>query len=541
MQEIDDESRELIQSWKDDWRIFARDVLRANLDPEMEAILHDIQHHRRVSVCSGTARGKDYLASVASVCGLLLLPEWDIHGILRTAMVINTAPSDRQVKNIMMREIRSRYSGSLLPKLREYGFDSGRIVNEGIKFDLPKHLDGLPEYANMNKWYLLAFKSDDTNTESWTGFHNDNVMIVVTEASGISKVIYDGIEGCLQGNSRLLLVWNPNNCSGEAYNSSRDPQYKFHRLSSFTAPNVVNGKKLHLGEITQEEYDKNHIPGQVDFDWIDERVHKQGWTISINKNEFDKSKHDFEWLGKYYRPSDVFKIKIMGVAPDAPEGKLIPLAWVEAAMDRWEQASKRPVGGILGVDVAGIGRDTTIFCNRICDYVTEMRAISVKDPDKAHMEITGHIKNEVFDKCFIDTIGEGAGVYSRLKEQKINSVFSFKNSYGAKGLTDKTGARKFVNMRDYTHWAVRDWLDPQFESNAMLPPDDELKAQLTEIEYEIQSDGRIKIEPKDKLKARLGCSPDKSDALCQTFAPDIRFQEKTKSTRGIYNLAAAMQ
>jgi hypothetical protein len=527
---IDAESKKLIKAWKSDWCKFAKDVLKAGLDPQQEEILRAVQHHRRVSVSSGTARGKDYVAAVASVCGLLLMPDFDHKGILRTSTVINTAPSDRQVKNIMMREIRACYSRSLLPKLAEYGFSSGRILNEGIKFDMPDILRGNPVYANIEKWYLLAFKADNHNTEAWTGFHNDNIMVVVTEASGINKVIYEGIEGCLQGNSRLLLVFNPNHVSGEAYNASRDPQYKHFKLSSLTAPNVLNGIKLRKGEITQAEYAKLHINGQVDFDWVDERVKKQGWCTRITKAEIDRSKHDFEWMGHYYRPSDVFKIKVLGEFPSSPDGKLIPLSWVEEAQARWVDAKpdKRNVsGGIRGVDVAGLGTDTTIFCDRKDNYVADLQAFAFKKSHTLHMELSGMIKQDapMFAQTYIDTIGEGAGVYSRCAEMELKNVYSFKNSYGAKGLTDKTGARGFVNMRDYTYWAMRDWLDPQFNSTAMLPPDDELKAQLTEAEFKFNSDGRIKVEPKDDIKKRLGMSPDKADALAQTFAPTDRFVE----------------
>ena len=50
------------------------------------------------------------------------------------------------------------------------------------------------------------------------------------------------------------------------------------------------------------------------------------------------------------------------------------------------------------------------------------------------------------DIIFIDTIGEGAGVYSRLVEQGIRGVFSVKNSQGAKGLHDITGEYSFANI-----------------------------------------------------------------------------------------------
>ena len=78
----------------------------------------------------------------------------------------------------------------------------------------------------------------------------------------------------------------------------------------------------------------------------------------------------------------------------------------------------------------------------------------------------------------IDTIGEGAGVYSRCieLEEEPRYIISCKYSEGAKShsgrdLTDITGQYKFANMRAYLFWCVRDWLNPKNNTGAMLPPD----------------------------------------------------------------------
>lgn len=517
-------------AWRLDWNLFAREALKIRLDPKQSEILESIQNNRRVSVCSGTARGKDFLAATASICFLYLTPYWDENGIFHSSTVINTGPTDRQVKNIMMREIRSRYNGSILPKLSQFGFNSGRLWSEGIKFDLPPTLKGDPAYANIEKWYMLAFKGDDNNTEAWTGFHNTNIMIAATEASGLGNVLFSGIEGCLQGNSKLLIVHNPNVSYGEAYNSMRDPQYKSFRLSSLDSPNVLLGSQLDKGEITDEQYRQQMIPGQVDYVWVKEHIEKPGWTLRINSNEFDASKHDFEFDGNLYRPSDVCRIKILGIHPESSEDTLIPLSWIEAAQDRWIDATRPNGKSIRAVDVAGMGSDTTVFVDRIGDYVDPIRTVPFVDSNTVHMEIAGKIVIDIenLESVYVDTIGEGAGVFSRLREQHIMNVYNFKNSFGANGLKDKTEARKFLNMRSYTHWAMRDWLDPRYGSTAMLPPDDELKAQLTEIKYKVRSDGVIQIEEKDEIKKRLGVSPDKSDGLAMTFAPKERLIQGIK-------------
>ena len=511
----------LMKQWKANWPKFAHDVMKVRPSKWQEEGLYMIQHNKRTSFCSATSMGKDWLGALASWCFLLLTPGFDANGILQTALVINTGPSAAQVNTIMLGELKAKYYGSALPKLVKAGLWDFKLTQKGVHFNIPEGMEDNPKFGNYAKWSLEAFKGDEYNVERWTGYHNENIMVVATEASGLPPLIYEGIEGCLQNNSRLVLLHNPNFSQGEAYESMKDPQYKSKRIPAFESDNFILGKQVYDGIITPEEYQKLRYPGQLDYDWVRDRVNKKGWTIKIGKGEFDLSKHDFEFEGQYYRPSRVCKIKILAVHPESSDENLIPLSWIEAAQVRWLESKIPDMKGIRGADIAGQGNDTTVFVDRYGDYVDEIETVIAMNPETAHMETAGKINKDAakFESIFIDTIGEGSGVFSACKESGLKNVYSFKNSYGAKGLTDITQTMKFGNMRAYTHWALRDWLNPQFDSKAMLPPDDELKAQLAEPRYKYDKAGVLWIEPKDDIKERLGVSPDKLDGLAQTKAP----------------------
>jgi hypothetical protein len=73
---------------------------------------------------------------------------------------------------------------------------------------------------------------------------------------------------------------------------------------------------------------------------------------------------------------------------------------------------------------------------------------------------------------------------------------------------------KFLNRRMQLWWDLRDWV----KTIAALgdAPDevkDALRADLVAPKYEQKSDGRIALEPKDKIRERVGRSPDHGDAL----------------------------
>lgn len=492
----------LFNSWREDWNKFIYEVLGAELDDEQKAIVAAVQHEKLVSVRSGTARGKDYVAACVALCFMYLTPVWNDKGeLISNTKVALTAPTDRQVKNIMMPEI-------------------ARLFNRAHRrgFILPGKLNVSDIRTDNQEWFLTGFKADEHNHEAWSGFHAANTMFVITEASGIADSTYEAIEGNLQGNSRALLVFNPNTTVGYAARTQASPRWKKFRLNSLSAPNVVAKRIIHSG--------------QVDYDWVKDKV--ENWCTPISAAEFNETENDFEFEGAFYRPSDLFRRKVLGEFPKADESNLIPLAWIEQAQQRWKQQElTNHNNGIIGIDVAGMGRDATVFCPRYGNYVDNLR--KTNSGGKAnHMEVAGRAFHELsaHSGCAlsIDTIGEGAGVYSRLvelcEEANMNedAVVSCKYSNGAKEggreLTDITGQYQFANMRAYLFWCVRDWLNPDNNNDAALPPGGTLTEEAIEIRWSFHSNGKIIIESKEDIKERLGHSTDEFDALANTFHPD---------------------
>lgn len=495
---------DLMASWRKDWNKFLREAFGVNLDSEQQAIVSAVQHKRRVSVVSGTARGKDFVAACCAICFLYLTPRWKRNAQGKIELVENTkvaltAPTDRQVLNIMMPEIsrlynRAKAKGILLP---------GRLNSYNIRTD-------------NEEWFLTGFKADEHNHEAWSGFHAVHTMFVVTEATGISDDTFAAIEGNLQGDSRILIVFNPNTPVGYAARSQKGDRWEKFRLNSLTAPNVIERRTL--------------IPGQVDYEWVRDKI--EHWCMPISEDERSAELDDFQFEGVWYRPEDLFRKKVLGKFPKISDDVLIPMQWLELAHERWNQVNgKEPLSSeprMLGVDVAGMGRDSTCYCERKGAWVAPFVCHN-SGGQADHMKVAGLIVNlrQYHPELFvsIDTIGEGAGVYSRCLELDDSThIISCKYSEWAKEFrgkepTDMTGQYRFLNMRAWLFWAVRDWLNPKNETGAMLPPDPAFDEEATEIRWSFRSDGRIIIEPKDDIKARIGRSPDKFDSLANTFYP----------------------
>jgi len=488
--QVSDQHISLYRSWQGDWNKFARDVFKARLDREQQDILTSVQFNPMTAVASGTARGKDFVAACSALCFLYLTPRFNSKGeLVGNTKVAMTAPTSRQVSNIMTPEVRRLLrNAKILP---------GRLVADDVR-------------TGYEEWFLTGFKADDNATEAWSGFHAVNTMFVVTEATGLAEKTFDAIEGNLQGNSRLLIVFNPNITTGYAARAMKSPRFSKFRLNSLNAENVVSKQRI--------------IPGQVDYEWVKDKV--ETWASPITHLEFNEGEGDFEFEGKLYRPNDLFRVKVLGMFPKVGEDVLIPYEWIEIANQKWLEHGPNLIYGDekknrLGVDVAGMGRDESVLCHRYGKFVHKFEGYQAGGKAD-HMHVAGMVAKELSKrgtKAFIDTIGEGAGVYSRLIEQGYNNAFSCKFSEGADGLTDVTGEYEFANMRAYLHWAVRDWLNPANKTGAMLPPNDKFLEEATEIKWKFQSNGKIIIEPKDEIVKRIGRSTDYFDPLANTFYP----------------------
>ena len=64
------------------------------------------------------------------------------------------------------------------------------------------------------------------------------------------------------------------------------------------------------------------------------------------------------------------------------------------------------------------------------------------------------------------------------------------------------------------YYLTREWL----LNGGSIPDIPELKNELSICEYSFDKTGRIKLEPKEQIKEKLGKSPDLADALALTFA-----------------------
>jgi hypothetical protein len=176
-------------------------------------------------------------------------------------------------------------------------------------------------------------------------------------------------------------------------------------------------------------------------------------------------------------------------------------SWIEAAAMRKIQFTK-PTYPIHSLDVAEKGVDLTILTDAITDgenyQVTKQTWIKVPNGDTmlTANRVAQLVPKE--DKLNVDSIGVGAGVYSRLKElgYKVVSI--------RVGESPTLNPERFDNLKAQKWWELR----TLFEKKKIgIINELKLMTQLSQMGYELTNKGKIKIvDPEGK-------SPDYADSL----------------------------
>lgn len=216
------------------------------------------------------------------------------------------------------------------------------------------------------------------------------------------------------------------------------------------------------------------------------------------------------------------------------EWQAIPSEWIMLAQDRWTSNHPDMPMSAVACDVAQGGQDKTQIQPRYGDWYGGFTGFpGTATPDGP--SVAAEIIKVMRDRCrvIVDAGGGyGGDTLTQLSHADIDCVgyqASIKSSS-----TSRDGMFGFRNFRSQVVWQFREALDPTYGSQIMLPPDPELRADLSAFRYSKETVGGkqvIQIGPKDEMKARLGRSPDKGDTTLMNFASHATGNKKPKASQ----------
>lgn len=472
--------RERTPLYRKDPVLFAREVLKFEPDTWQRAALMDLAKNPKVSIKSGQGVGKTSVESVALIWFLTCFPY---------PRVVATAPTKQQLHDVLWSEVDKWMSRS--PLLKEI-------------------LKWTKTYVYMigyeKRWFAVARTA--TKPENMQGFHEDNMLFIVDEASGVADPIMEAILGTLSGpNNKLLMCGNPTRTSGVFYDS-------FHK----------------------------------DRDLYKHRTVSCMDTVRANRNNIDSL------IRKYGKDSNVVRVRVYGEFPEQEDDVFIQLAWIEQSIKtEMQEDTAKALGsyynaagnkvidhsGIysidIGCDVARYGDDKTCIGYKINEVAkmykkyngqnTTWTAGNILQLYRMLMDLY-KFKGKVYVK--IDDGGVGGGVTDQLEAAKKAHPDEYKSMVVVPIHFGQPIRHKYYyDSTTYMMGVIREMIQPfddegnDRQPSLILPNDDDLVGQLSCRKYSYIA-GKIKVESKKEMKERGLRSPDEADCMLLTCFPAKR-------------------
>lgn len=331
--------------------------------------------------------------------------------------------------------------------------------------------------ARPELWWLSARSwprsgNPQQQADSLAGLHGDSIFILMDEAGGIPRSLLATAEAIrANGTDALLaLAGNPTN---------QDSALGFAVLNQRQYWKVI--------EITADPEDPMRTS----------RVSKE-WA----KQQIDAWGADNPWV----------LVNVFGRFPPSGLNTLLTPDDVRDAQKRYagyRDGQYAEFQLVFGVDVAAFGDDESVIFPRrgkVALKPLRMRNLSTM---VGASHVSRMAMEQKADSIQIDaTGGWGSGWLDGLKS--LGHTDALGVQFGGKAHED----RRYANKRAEIIWNTAEWV----KDGGMLYPVPEMVIGLSTMQYTYTRDGRIQMEDKAQIKARLGRSPDLEDALACTFA-----------------------
>lgn len=365
-----------------------------------------------------------------------------------------TAPTNKSLKDILWKNISSNHSK----------------MPEMIK-NLIEVIDGYVKIKEKPKeWFARGKTASVDKPEALAGIHGEYVFYVIDEASGVHDKIFEVAEGALT-DENILMIMASQHTRLEGY---------FH-----------------------EAFNKDH----------------EYWEcLTFNSEESPIVNWTFvqRIIDKFGKDSDTYRVRVQGKSPK--EGFLDDKGYTSLILPgdiRWAQDAQLAGRRKLGVDPAGEGDDQTLWVLRDpfkAMIVGREKISSDKSIAQKTLMLMSMFNVEDRDVT-IDNFGVGANVGIELARAGKNVKCI---NVGEPYKTKPGDLQKFLNLRAYAFWMVKQWMisggelvrDPGFE-------------ELLSIKFTRTLNDSIQIMGKLMMRKQGIKSPNVADALMLTFVDDF--------------------
>lgn len=501
-----DEAWELIQYYDNGRHVeFVEDCLGRHPWSKQAEIIADVFVYPVVAVKSCNAAGKSDLASDVALTFLTVKP---------FSIVITTAPTWRQVKDVLWRYIRSKH-GKAPVKLTDAQCNQvGLDINED--------------------WYAVGLSTKDS--EKFFGYHADDILVIIDEASGVEEEIWTGVDAVTPNlNAHVLAIGNPTNPDGRFYKMFQDPLVKQHTITVFDTPNFTANNITTVEQLVDYFTPPSDLEKESDqILYVVDQQKKLKSPIPALISPMTVYRRYLQWGPEH----PMWEALIMAQFPSQASTALIPLGLVLKSVEVWKQikkadkdrefareVAKKPEWRIsreghwnYGIDVARFGDDTTVIAPAKGGFVEKFHQWGKTPTDITVERIMQNISLTDYQAVLrVDDIGVGGGVTDQLRKIKREKPDTMRfKVVPINASAGTSNPEKWYNLRT----EMFDKLAQKFiDHEIAIPDDEELVAELATIRVKyVGKDNTVKqVESKANIKDRLKRSPDKADALAMAM------------------------
>jgi len=464
------EQKAFVRNVVSDPVLFANHILGVSLWEREAEILRSIETHRRTAVKACHGVGKTFTLALAALWWLARY---------REGIVLTTSPTQRQVRTQLWSEIHRAVERARVP--------------------YPKLNTTELTFRDENN-FALGFSTNQA--ENFQGYHGKYVLIIADEAPGIESGIWDAVAGTMAGGEvHLIMAGNPTEPLGAFYDAFSGERALWNCISidALDSPNL-NG--LSLAQLLQMDpaaggpLDQNDIPYLVTKRWVYDQY--------------------IAWWHGDESSSPNWMSRVRAQFPDQAQSALIRLHWLERARERARCNPVEDSGGrlVAGVDVGGGEAETVVY---VCESTLESSKIIKMGAWRA-ADTRGHVVRFLepyrgrLAIVRVDAIGIGYNFGLHLQDQRfpVELINVSRACESKPQLRERDPAQRFVNEKARFYQELADALERDRVEGLQ---DDATIGQLAGIVYEIDPQGRIKIESKERARERGVSSPDRAEAL----------------------------
>ncbi len=457
--------------WQSEMMIAIADLDRARLNLPTK-FNHDLKTRFTIAAMHGS--GKSHFVTKVM--------HW--FNFTRRGIIPCTAPKEGTLKTRTWPEFRKVLSGAVAGYRSLVQCDTLKIT-----------------WFNDQDWFAVIETA--THADNLAGYHHENLLFIVEEASAVNNNMFPVIEGALTTEGAILvMIGNPTRNNGEFYDSHNKPSTQ---------------KLYYTKQIKHSETKR------ISRAWVDGMIRKYG------------------------RNSPIVKIRVFGEFADASPNQLISLEWIESAIGKQYDDGSQPRLRVSCDVAAGGIDDTIIFVSKIYLSYTRIikmlrfnfnQATAVADTREACENVFNGYNGDSSegDDIVIDCVGVGDGAGAELVKKGYNVVrYKGGESSDDKEMWRNRRVQSYINYRD----ALRDG-HVVIEEGAIDTQDmDDFIAQHLSVMTKNDGEKFEDLETKKEMLARGDKSPDMADCGSMIFATQSPHFQGSGEAQGIGQLEGA--